>query len=166
VSAQPDEVRWHPPGGLTGTPAGSRCGTRVRDLPTDRCRTPVPSTAAATARARSVVLGLALGVAPLLLLDLAVQLSRAAEASTAWWTIAAYALIGAVTAAAIVHARRDPLIPAVAAVVLLVAVAPSLPDPLAGLPRIPLLGDAAAAERPVIVVLAAACAVGAVRGRR
>jgi hypothetical protein len=125
----------------------------------------VPSASAATARARSVLLGLALGVAPLLLLDLAVQLSRASESSTAWWTVAAYALIGAVTAAAIVHARRDPLIPAVAAVVLLLAVAPALPAPLSGLPVLPLLGDAAASERPVIIVLTAACAVGAVRGR-
>jgi hypothetical protein len=119
----------------------------------------------AGARVRSVVLGLALGVAPLLLLDLAIQLSQVAESSTAWWAVAAYALIGAVVAAAIIHARRDPLIPAVAAVVLLLAVAPALPAPLSGLPTLPLLGDAAASERPVIVVLAAACAVGAVRGR-
>ncbi|MEX1178007.1 MAG: hypothetical protein WEB09_06065 [Nitriliruptor sp.] len=119
----------------------------------------------AGARARSIALGLALGVAPLLLLDLAIQLSRVAESSTAWWAIAAYALIGGVVAAAIVHARRDPLIPAIAAVVLFLAVAPALPAPLSSLPTLPVLGEAAATQRPVIVVLAAACAVGAVRGR-
>jgi ABC-type Co2+ transport system permease subunit len=120
----------------------------------------------AGARVRSVALGVALGVAPLLLLDLAIQLSRVTEATTAWWAIAAYALIGAVVAAAIVHARRDPLIPAVAAVVLFVAVAPALPAPLASLPVLPIVGDAAASQRPVIVVVVAACIVGAVRGRR
>lgn len=120
----------------------------------------------AGARVRSVAVGVALGVAPLLLLDLALQLSRVTEATTAWWAIAAYALIGALVAAAIVHARRDPLIPAVAAVVLLLAVAPSLPAPLSGLPLLPVVGDAAATQRPVLVVLVGACVVGAVRGRR
>ncbi|MEX0835405.1 MAG: hypothetical protein WD010_04895 [Nitriliruptor sp.] len=111
------------------------------------------------------MLGLALGIAPLLLLDLAIQLSRVAESSTAWWAIGAYALIGGIVAAAIVHARRDPLIPAVAAAVLFLAVAPALPAPLSSLPTLPFIGEAAATQRPVIVVLAAACVVGAVRGR-
>jgi ABC-type Co2+ transport system permease subunit len=119
----------------------------------------------AGARVRSVVLGVALGIAPLLLLDLAMQLSRVAEATTAWWAIAAYALIGAIVAAAIVHARRDPLIPAVAAAVLFLAVAPALPAPLSGLPQLPIVGDAAASQRPVLVVLVGACVVGAIRGR-
>ncbi|WP_052666633.1 hypothetical protein [Nitriliruptor alkaliphilus] len=119
----------------------------------------------AGARVRSVVLGIALGIAPLLLLDLAMQLSRVTEATTAWWAIAAYALIGAVVAAAIVHARRDPLIPAVAAAVLLLAVAPALPEPLSALPQLPVVGDAAASQRPVLVVLVGACIVGAIRGR-
>jgi ABC-type Co2+ transport system permease subunit len=119
----------------------------------------------AGARIRSVAIGIVLGIAPLLLLDLALQLSRVAESSTAWWAVAAYALIGAVVAAAIVHARRDPLIPAVAAVVLFLAVAPSLPSPLSSLPLLPLLEDVATTQRPVLVILAAACAIGAVRGR-
>lgn len=119
----------------------------------------------AGARVRSVAIGIALGIAPLLLLDLAIQLSRVTEATTAWWAIAAYALIGAIVAAAIVHARRDPLIPAVAAAVLFLAVAPALPEPFAGLPLLPVVGEAAATQRPVIVVLVAACIVGAVRGR-
>lgn len=118
---------------------------------------------AAGTRARSVVLGLALGIAPLLLLDLAVQLSRVTEPTTAWWSVAAYALMGAVVAAAVVHARRDALIPAVAAVVLFLAVAPSLPAPLSRFPVLPVLGDAAATQAPVIVVLVAACVVGAFR---
>lgn len=119
----------------------------------------------AGARVRSVVVGIALGVAPLLLLDLAIQLSRVSEATTVWWAIAAYALIGALVAAAIVHARRDPLIPAVAAVVLFLAVAPALPAPLSSLPLLPVIGDAAVTQRPVIVVLVGACVVGAIRGR-
>jgi hypothetical protein len=117
-------------------------------------------------RLRSIVLGLALGVAPLLLLDLAIELARVADATTAWWAIGAYALIGATLAIAIGHARRDPLIPGVAAVVLLLAVAPGLPQPLDGLPLLPVIGEVAVRETPVIVVLIAACAVGGTRSRR
>lgn len=117
-------------------------------------------------RVRSVVLGLGLGLAPLLLVDLALELSGVADGATVWWALAAYALIGAVVAVAISHARRDPIIPAVAAVVLLVALVPALPAPLGGLPRLPIVGDVAIAQRPLITVLAAACLVGAVRGRR
>lgn len=118
------------------------------------------------ARVRSVLLGLGLGIAPLLLLDLAVELSRVADSTTAWWAIAVYALIGATLAIAIAHARSDPLIPAVAAGVLLFAVAPGLPQPLSRLPLLPVVGDVATGQTAVIVVLAAACAVGAVRARR
>jgi energy-converting hydrogenase Eha subunit E len=120
---------------------------------------------AAGARLRSLVLGVALGVAPLLLLDLATELARVADATSAWWTIAAYALIGGTIAAAVLGARRDPLIPALAALVLLLAVAPGLPDPLDAMPLLPVIGEVAVAQTPVIVVLAAVCAVGAVRGR-
>lgn len=120
----------------------------------------------AGAHLRGVALGLGLGVAPLLLLDLAVQLSHVTDATTAWWAIAVYALIGGIAAAAVIRARRDPLVPAVAAVVLLLAVAPALPSPLSGLPALPVVGDAVAGHRSVLVVLLAACVVGAVRGRR
>jgi hypothetical protein len=116
-------------------------------------------------RLRSVLLGLVLGAAPLLLLDLATELARVADATTAWWTIAAYALIGGTIAAAVLRARRDPLIPGIAALVLLFAVAPGLPAPLDRFPVLPVIGDVAVAQAPVIVVLAAVCAVGAVRGR-
>lgn len=119
------------------------------------------------ARVRSVLLGLGLGVAPLLLVDLALELSRVADAATVWWALAAYALIGSVVAVAISHARRDPLIPAVAAVVLVIALLPALPQPLDGLPQLlPVVGDVAVRERALVVVLAAACVVGAVRGGR
>lgn len=120
----------------------------------------------AGARLRSAALGLGLGVAPLLLLDLAVQLSQVADATTAWWAIAVYALVGAIAAMAVISSRRDPIIPAVAAAVLLLAVAPALPSPLSGLPALPVVGDAVAGHRSVLVVLLAACVVGAVRGRR
>jgi hypothetical protein len=119
----------------------------------------------AATKLRSVLLGVALGVAPLLLLDLARQLSRVTEATSAWWAIASYALIGALGAIAVLQARRDPLVPAVAAVVLLLAVAPALPAPFSALPMLPVVGDAAVGQRPLLVVLVAACAVGAVRGR-
>lgn len=117
-------------------------------------------------RVRSVLLGIGLGVAPLLLVDLALELSRVGEAATVWWALAAYALIGGVVAVAISHARRDPVIPAVAAAVLLLALLPALPQPLSGLPRLPVIGDVALRQRALIVVLTAACLVGAVRGRR
>jgi ABC-type Co2+ transport system permease subunit len=117
------------------------------------------------ARVRSVLLGIGLGLAPLLLVDLALELSRVADTATVWWALAAYALIGGVVAVAISHARRDPLIPAVASVVLLVALLPALPAPFAGLPQLPIIGDVAVAQRPLITVLTGACLVGAVRGR-
>lgn len=117
-----------------------------------------------SARLRSVLLGIALGVVPLLLLDLATTLAGVDDRATAWWTIAAYALIGASVAATVLRARRDPLIPGVAALVLLVAVAPGLPAPLDRLPVLPVVGDVAVTQMPVIVVLAAVCAVGAIRG--
>lgn len=118
-----------------------------------------------SARVRSVLLGLALGAAPLLLVDLALELSRVADSATVWWALAAYALIGGVVAVAIGHARRDPLIPAVAAAVLLVALLPALPQPFGQLPQLPLVGDVAVRQRPLVTVLTAACLVGAVRGR-
>jgi hypothetical protein len=117
-------------------------------------------------RVKSILLGLGLGVAPLLLLDLAVELSRVADSTTAWWAIVAYALIGASLAVAITQARSDPLVPGVAAGVLLLAVAPGLPPPLSRLPLLPIIGDVAVGQTAVIVVLATACAVGAVRARR
>lgn len=117
-------------------------------------------------RLRAVGLGVVLGVAPLLLLDLAATLTGVADTTSAWWAVAAYALVGAVIAAAVLRAAREPLIPAVAAVVLVVALAPGLPEPLAGLPRLVVIGEVAVRELPVAVVLAAVCVVGAVRGRR
>jgi hypothetical protein len=82
-------------------------------------------------RVRSIVVGLAVGVAVLLLLQLSGILRDAAAAdgatSTRWWVLASYAAVGAVVAFGVGMGRSDRLVPALAAVVLLLFVAPSLP---------------------------------------
>lgn len=85
-------------------------------------------------RVKAVLLGVGLGVAPLLLLDLAQQLRRAAGGetgtSTLWWALAVYLLVGVVVAVGVAMGRRERLAPAVGAGVLALAVVPGLPGAL------------------------------------
>lgn len=82
-------------------------------------------------RLRGVLFGLGLGVAVLLLLQLSGILRDAASAeggtATLWWVLASYAAIGAVVALGVGMGRHDRLVPAVAAIVLVLFVSPSLP---------------------------------------
>lgn len=120
-------------------------------------------------RVRSVVLGLALGVAPLLLLDLARILSDAVTAdgeTSAWWPVACYLAAGAVAAIGVGAGRRDRVIPIVAALVLLAVVLPTVPVDAAGrLPSFPLV-PAVAASQAVVLAIAGAYIFSAVRGPR
>lgn len=118
-------------------------------------------------RVRGVVIGLVLGVVPLLLLDLARQLQSDATTSSGWWSLAVYLLIGGLVAAGIGLGRRGPWAPATAAIVLTLAVAPVqslVPGP--GGFRVPVLSEAAGLAPELVLVLAAAFAVAAVRGAR
>ncbi len=97
------------------------------------------------ARARSVLLGLGLGVAPILLLDLAATLRASHVAdpggTSFWWVVACYLGTGALSALGLMLGSRDRLLAGVALVVLLVGVAPWTPvaglDRLSELPLVP-----------------------------
>jgi hypothetical protein len=121
-------------------------------------------------RLRAVLLGLGLGVAPLLLLDLARILGEAVAAdggeTSVWWPVACYLGVGAVAAVGVGSGLRDRTIPIVAAVVLLVVVLPTVPADLAArLPAVPLL-SAADASQAVVFAVAGAYVYSAVRGGR
>lgn len=91
-------------------------------------------------RVRSILLGLGLGVAPILLLDLADTLRSSIQADPAgtsfWWVIACYVGTGAVSAFGLMAGTRDRLLASIALAVLVLGVAPWVP--LSGLDR---LGD-------------------------
>ena len=121
-------------------------------------------------RVRSVLLGVAVGVIPLLLLDLARILTDAVAAdggeTSVWWPVASYVAAGAVAAFGMGAGRNDRLVPAVGAVILLLVVLPTVPVSLAErLPSLPLL-PAAAASQAVVFAIAGAYLYAAVRGPR
>lgn len=82
-------------------------------------------------RVRSIVMGLGVGVAVLLLLQLSGILRDAAAAdggsATQWWVLATYAAVGAVVAFGVGMGRSERFVPGLAALVLVLFVAPSLP---------------------------------------
>jgi hypothetical protein len=96
-------------------------------------------------RVRSVLLGLGLGVAPILLLDLAGTLrdSHATDpaGTSFWWVVACYVGTGALSAFGLTAGARDRLLAAVALAVLLIGVAPWVPvsglNRLSDLPLVP-----------------------------
>lgn len=86
-------------------------------------------------RVRDVVVGLGVGIAVLLLLQLSGILRDAAASddstATRWWVLATYAAVGIVVAFGVGMGRRDRVVPGAGALVLVVFVAPSLPgEPL------------------------------------
>lgn len=97
------------------------------------------------ARVRSVLLGLGLGLAPVLLLDLAGTLRDAVQADPAgtsyWWVLACYLGAGVLAGLGLLAGVRDRLLAAVALVVLVLAVLPQAPvggtDWLQRLPILP-----------------------------
>lgn len=116
-------------------------------------------------RLRAVLIGLVLGVGPLLLLDLARILRDAAEAdgTGSWWALAVYAAVGLLVGVGVGLGRSDRLVPAVAAVVVVVAAvlpAAGVGGWLAGLP-LAASGDVAQA---VAVTVAGAYVYATVRG--
>lgn len=121
-------------------------------------------------RLRSILLGVGVGIVPLLLLDLARILDDAVAAdggdTSVWWPVASYLAAGAVAAFGIGAGRRDRLVPAAGALILLLVVLPTVPIGLAGrLPSLPLL-PAAAASQAVVFAIAGAYVYAAVRGPR
>lgn len=98
-----------------------------------------------SARVRSVLLGLGLGVAPILLLDLARTLRASVQAdptaTSFWWVVACYVITGAISAVGLMLGAKDRLLAAVALTVLVLGVVPWVPAPgavqLANLPLLP-----------------------------
>jgi hypothetical protein len=120
-------------------------------------------------RLRAVALGLGVGLAPLLLLDLggtlATAVARDATETSVWWPVASYLAAGAVAAVGIGLARRDRLLAVVAALVVILVALPLVPASgtrwLAELP-IPALGDRAGLAS--LFVISGAYAYVAIRG--
>lgn len=123
-------------------------------------------------RVKAALLGLGLGLAPLLLLDLAQQLRRAAggEAgtSTLWWSLGVYLLVGVVVAVGVALGRRERLTPAVAAGVLAVAALPGLPRAPDWLPwsAFPLTAEVVEQLTGTVLLVLGAYAYAAIRGAR
>ena len=123
-------------------------------------------------RVRSVLLGIGLGVAPILLLDLAATLRASHTADPAgtsfWWVVACYAGTGALSAFGLLAGARDRLLAAVALGILLIGVAPWIPvaglSQLADLPLVP-FGSGGLDAIGVGFVLAGAYTFVLVRGR-
>ncbi len=95
-------------------------------------------------RVRSILLGVGLGIAPILLLDLARTLRDSHDtdptATSFWWVLACYVITGAISALGLMLAARDRLLAAVALAVLVFGVTPWTPvSGLAQLGNLPLL---------------------------
>lgn len=120
-------------------------------------------------RLKAVLIGVGLGAAPLLLLDLAQQLERAATgepgSSTRWWALGVFLLVGVVAAVGVAMGRRERLVPAVGAVVLALAVLPGLPGGIFGrLPDLAVVTDVARDLTGLVLVVLGAYVYAAVRG--
>lgn len=123
-------------------------------------------------RIRSALLGLGLGVVPLLLLDLAGTLRDAVErdpgGTSYWWVVACYLGAGALSGAGLMAGARDRLLAGVALGVLLVGVLPWLPlTGLTWLAQVPLVpfGSGGLDAIGVGFALAGAYAYVLVRGK-
>ena len=118
-------------------------------------------------RVRSVLEGLVLGIVPLLLVDLARILTEAVAAdggeTSRWWPVAAYFATGLVAAYGVGAGRRDRIVPAIGAAVVLLAVVPQLPFAPPGGFTFPLVPTTAASQA-VAVAIAGAYVYAAVRG--
>ncbi len=119
-------------------------------------------------RIRAVLLGVGLGVATLLLVDLARILGDAIEAdggdTSAWWAVACYLAVGLVVATGVASGRRERIVPAIAAVVVALIALPAVPTGAATwIPELPLV-PATAAAQAVAFAAVGAFVYGAARG--
>lgn len=122
-------------------------------------------------RVRAVLLGLAVGVGPLLLLDLGATLrdaiARDPSSTSVWWPVACYVAAGAVVAVGLALGRRDRIVPAIAAAVVLVVALPSVPSGGTGWLSnlaLPVADDAASSA--ALFVAAGAFGYAAIRGSK
>lgn len=118
-------------------------------------------------RVRAVLLGLALGIAPLLLLDLARILHDAVAAdgdTSIWWPLACYLATGLVVGVGVGAGGRDRVVGIVASLVLFAFVLPVVLGAMeaSSFPLLP-VGDVA---RAVVLVIIGAYGYAVVRGSR
>lgn len=121
-------------------------------------------------RVRSIVTGLAVGIVPLLLVDLARILTEAVAAdggqTSRWWPIAAYLATGLVAAYGAGAGRSERLVPLIGAAVVLLALAAAVPgQPPLGLDALPLFPGTLAGQA-VVASVAGVYLYAAVRGPR
>jgi hypothetical protein len=121
-------------------------------------------------RVRGVLLGLGVGIGPLLLLDLA-RILRDAVATdggetSVWWPIACYLAAGLVAAAGIAAGRRDRIVPAIGALVVLLVALPTVPSAIAErVPSLPVV-PATTPSQAIAFVLVGAYLYAAIQGPR
>jgi hypothetical protein len=117
-------------------------------------------------RVRNVLFGLGIGLAVLLLLDLARILTSSIgpDATSPWWVVAVYTISGLVVAVGVAAGRRDRLIPLVAAALVVLVVVPTVPGVALGwYPILPFAPEAWSGQA-VAFAAAGAFAYGAIRG--
>ncbi len=117
-------------------------------------------------RVRGVLIGLGLGVAVLLLIELSTILTSAVgEGTSPWWVVACYVAIGALVGVGVAMGRSDRLIPALSALIVVLLALPSV-APGGALGRVPQLGlgPSPGAALAVAFVAAGALVYSAIRG--
>jgi hypothetical protein len=124
-------------------------------------------------RVRSALLGLLVGLVPLLLLDLADTLRDASQrdlsATNLWWMLACFVLAGVIVATGLAASRRDRVVPAVALVVVAAVTLAAMPTSgTSWLLDLPLVGGLAGNYAVVAVggVIVGAYAFALIRGPR
>lgn len=121
-----------------------------------------------TERLRAVLLGLAFGVVPLLLLDLAATLQAAIVrdpgSTSVWWPVACYVAVGVLAASGVAAGRRERLIPAVALAVVGLATLSLIASPATDWVRVLPLLPPAGLDLAVVSALTGLYAFSVVRG--
>jgi hypothetical protein len=119
-------------------------------------------------RVRGVLFGLGVGVAALLLLDLARILRGSVDTgeTSVWWPIACYVAVGLVVAVGVAAGRNDRLVPIVAGLLVAAIALPAVPsDAASWIPQIPLAPTTPGAQA-VAFTAVGAFAYGAVAAGR
>lgn len=106
---------------------------------------------------RSVGVGIAIGIATLLLLDLAriLGISVGQGETSAWYPVACYAAAGLVIGVGVASGRRDRLIPLLAAIVVALVALPVVPAETGWFPDLPIVPSTAPSQAVAFVAVGA-----------
>jgi hypothetical protein len=119
-------------------------------------------------RVRSVLFGLGLGVAVVLVLELARILATSVDTgeTSIWWVVASYLAAGVIVAVGVTAGRGDRLVPLLAGILVLLLALPGI-DPTGPLASAPLpTALETAATRAIAIAAVGAFGYGAIRGPR